>query len=193
MNIEKEINEYLFYEFGYDLKEEEGKISSNWPFELKYIDEIFLNSGTIKIYKFAHDGEDYYAFNGRVLDYLPVSGIDTKYLKYQLIGQDWLRQRNPIDLTYSILCDPAIPSIKNRIRAITKLCEKVKRQEFDILEGLFFRDNKKYLSLIQYKGEDNAYIIGNDIIYRNIPFPNMLSSQRLAIGIGMLISKGDIA
>jgi len=84
---------------------------------------------------------------------------------------------------------------KDRIRSIKKLCEKVKGQKcdiLDILEGLFFRDNKKYLSLIQYEGEDNAYIIGADIILRNIPFSNVSSWRRLAIGIGLLVSKGDI-
>jgi len=193
MNTEKEVNEYLFYEFGYDIKEEdEGKISNNWPFELKYIDEISLNNETIRIYKFVNDGEDYYALNGRVLTYLPVSDIDTKHLKYQLMGQDWLTQRNPISLEYSILDDPAVPSRKDRIRSIKKLCEKVKGQKCDILEGLFFRDNKKYLSLIQFEGEYNAYIIGTDIILRNIPFPNVSSWRRLAIGIGLLVSKGDI-
>ena len=91
-----------------------------------------------------------------------------------------------------MLDDPAVPSRKDRIRAIKKLCEKVKRQKFDILEGLFFRDNKKYLSLIQFEGEDNAYIIGIDIILRNIPFSNVSSWRRLAIEIGLLVSKGDI-
>ena len=83
MNTEKEVNEYLFYEFGYDIKEEdEGKISNNWPFELKNIDEISLNNEIVKIYKFVNESEDYYALNGRVLTYLPVSGIDIKHLKY---------------------------------------------------------------------------------------------------------------
>ena len=108
------------------------------------------------------------------------------------MGQDWLTQRNSIDLEYSILDDPAVPSRKERIRAIKKLCEKIKGQKCDILEGLFFRDNEKYLSLIQFEGEDNAYIIGTDMILRNIPFSNVSSWRRLAIGIGLLVSKGDI-
>jgi hypothetical protein len=33
-SIKCELNEYLFFEFGFDLDEDEGKISDTWPFQL---------------------------------------------------------------------------------------------------------------------------------------------------------------
>ena len=57
------LNEYLFYEFGYE--EEQTRISVSWPFELKLVGMI----DGIDVYEFVDD-EPYYAFDHGALSFL---------------------------------------------------------------------------------------------------------------------------
>jgi len=194
MSVKKEINEYLFYELGYDIKEyDEGKVSENWPFRLELLDTFDIDGETIQVFKFVHDTEQYYALCGNELNYYPIDGIGLKYFKYQLAGANWIAKRNPITLEQVVLGDTTIPSTKESIAAIKKLAARVEKSECNILEGLFFKQTGEYISLVKFKDEDRTHIVGTNITLRDIPFPNTSPSRRLAIGIGLLLSKGDLA
>ncbi len=196
MSVEKEINEYLFYEFGYDIKEydeNEGKISENWPFQLELLETLDIDGDTIQVFGFVYDNERHYALYGKDLDYYSVDDVELKYLKYQLEGSRWIAKRNPITLEYVVLGDPAIPSTKERAASIKKLADGIDKGECKILEGLFLKRTGEYLSLIKFGDEDISYIVGTNITLRGIPFPNASPARRLAIGIGLLIDKGDLS
>ena len=194
MSVEKEINDYLFYELGYDTKGYgEEKVSENWPFALELLETLDVDGETIQVFGFIHDDERHYALYGSELDYYPVDGVELKYFKYQLAGSSWIAKRNPITLEHVVLGDPKIPSTKERVAAIKKLAARLGKGDCKILEGLFLKRTGKYLSLIEFKDEDVAHIVGTNITLRGIPFPNTSSSRRLAVGIGLLLAKGDLA
>ena len=63
-NLEKEMNEYLFLEFG--LEGDDSHISETWPFNLRKISE----SPDLTVFEF-YDEEPYFALAGQSLSYLP--------------------------------------------------------------------------------------------------------------------------
>jgi hypothetical protein len=194
MSVEKEINAYLFYEFGYDAESyDEEKVSENWPFTLELLETLDVDGEAIQIFRFINDNEWHYALYGSVLNYYPVDGVELKYFKYQLAGSSWIAKRNPITLEHVVLGDPKIPSTKERVAAIKKLAARLRKGDCRILEGLFLKRTGEYLSLIEFKEEDVAHVVGTNITLRGIPFPNASTSRRLAIGIGWLLAKGDLA
>jgi len=194
MSVKKEINEYLFYELGYDAEGyDERKVSENWPFRLDLFETLDVDGETIQVFGFVDDNERHYALYGNELNYYPIDGVELKYFKYQLAGSRWIAKRNPITLEHVMLGDPTIPSTKERVAAIKKLAAGIGKGDCRILEGLFLKRTGEYLSLIEFKYEDGTHIVGTNITLRGIPFPNASPSRRLAIGIGLLLAKGDLA
>ena len=62
--LKKEMNEYLFLEFGLD--GDESLISETWPFNLRTISE----SPDLTVFEF-HEDEPYFALVGESMNYLP--------------------------------------------------------------------------------------------------------------------------
>jgi hypothetical protein len=65
-SIERELNEYLFLEFGME-EEEEALISESWPFSLRRLGEI----GDKLIFEFDDDDEPFFAIGEPYLGLLP--------------------------------------------------------------------------------------------------------------------------
>ena len=105
--LKKEINEYLFFEFG--VEGDESRISEEWPFILNKAGEI---DGE-EIFEFNSDNEAYYAIYGRRLRYLRKDGtIDD--LKIEFIGSSWIARQKPITLDESFGDHPKIPRAIDR-------------------------------------------------------------------------------
>jgi hypothetical protein len=84
-SIERELNEYLFLEFGME-EEEEALISESWPFSLRRLGEI----GVRVIFEFDDADEPYFAIGGPCLDFLPKNGMTIDDLALQFVGYKWI-------------------------------------------------------------------------------------------------------
>jgi hypothetical protein len=70
----RDINEYLFYEFGLDLADDARRVSDDWPFSLESVGSFASPRGEHRAYRFTHAGEAYYALDGPYLDFRPAGG-----------------------------------------------------------------------------------------------------------------------
>ncbi|MHC4386908.1 MAG: hypothetical protein ACYSUG_07960, partial [Planctomycetota bacterium] len=98
-----------------------------------------------------------------------------------------------VDLRTVVLADPRVPSTDDRKKHIRKLAEKVNpNQSCKILEGIILKNQQEYIALIEYEHDSNAHIVGDRITIRNIPFNDISSWRRLAVGLGDLIEIGKL-
>src|SRR5262245_1929775 len=103
-SIERDLNEYLFYEFGFDDEADESRISDSWPFQLRRIALV----DDAPVFEFDDDDEPYFALVAGALNFLPKAGMDVNALRLQLTGGCWIGKRDPIDLNLSRLGDPSV-------------------------------------------------------------------------------------
>lgn len=185
----QEINEYLFYEFGKDLEEDESKISQNWPFILKDKGSFHANEREYHVYEFSDENDEYYVIDGESLIYVPKSDLSLEELRLEQIGYSWIEQREPIDLETVIIGEEKIPSTTQRTDEIERLAKEAIKgtEELNILEGLYFRDNSSYLAIIERKSDGQAYVIGTEIKTEPAPCPKASAYRRLAIAIGAMV------
>ena len=191
----RDINEYLYYEFSYDISEdaEASQISEDWPFRLSLVGSLSAPEGDTEVFLFADDEEEYFALAGPSLAYCPRAGMDLAHLRLQSFGSSWIASQDPVDLDTVILADDSAPPSEERRQRV----EDIARQylgdtPYSIREGLFLRRTGKYVALIQPTNSDNAMIVGTNIVVRNIPFPSASAWRRLAVGIGNLVEGGKL-
>ena len=183
-SIERDLNEYLFLEFGLDLEEDESRVSESWPFELRKVAD--LEDGPV--FEFDDDHEPFFAFGG-TFNFLPKAGMDLEALVVQLRGARWMSSRDPISLEMSMPGHPSVPSGLERRRALELLGQEVLgRTSVEILEGLFLRTEQKYLGLFQAASETEAVVGG---LSRRIVvgFPEASGWRRLAWGVGQWLKE----
>ena len=182
-SIERELNEYLFLEFGIEA-EEETSISDTWPFGLRRIGEI----GDRVIFEFDDDDEPFFAIGEPYLDFLPKNGMTINDLALQFAGAEWIAAQDPVSLEESRPGDESIPSGLERRRALEELGREVTGDpSAEILEGLFLRNGQKYLGLFRAPNEFEAVIGGLDApIY--VGHDSCSAWRRLAWGIGQWIN-----
>ena len=61
----REINEYLFLEFGIDEeREDESQVGDDWPFVLQHLGAIGPRGRTTEVYRFSDNGEGFFALAG---------------------------------------------------------------------------------------------------------------------------------
>jgi hypothetical protein len=193
--MKKELNEYLFLEFGLDTEGEDiSRVSNDWPFQLEQLDEIELPDGdTTYVFRFESDGELLYAIAGRSMTFFSSSGIDLPNLRRQILGSAWIADRSPIDLNTSRgehLVIPRVPDRRKRIESLTRDLDPTR--PFTILEGLFLESAREHLALVRFDGDDDAHVVVDKIRMKNIPFQEASPWRRLAIGIGTLIERGQL-
>jgi hypothetical protein len=195
MNNLKAYNEYLYYEFCFDLDDEadESQICDNWPFSFTYRTNFNIRGNEIKILEFSDGEEDYYLIDGPVLGFYNKSGLSLDQLELQMLGDAWIGKQDTVDLDTSILGTYKIPSISERKARIYELCKQhLGNGDFEILIGLFIRNSGKYLTLVKNKKNAAIFIVGDKLVLRNIPFEHLDPWGRLTIGIGQLLKKGKI-
>jgi len=192
--MRKQLNEYLFYEFGFDLEEENvNKISENWPFILEEAGMIEAGDKTEYVFIFEHEGEKSYAIYGRALDFFPIAGMNLTDLRRQFIGATWIASKKPINLSVVRPDDPIIPSTSERRRRIEELARIIDScKSVRILEGLFLKVTNEYIGLVQFSEEQAAHVVGDKIRVRNVPFHEASASRRLSIAIGKMIEDGKL-
>lgn len=191
-SIERDLNEYLFLEFGFDLEEDQSRVSESWPFELRKIAD--LEDGPL--FEFDDNDEPFFAFGG-TFNFLPKAGMDLAALLVQLRGGRWISSREPVDLELSMPGHSSVPSGLERRRALELLGQEVlASRQVEILEGLFLRTEQKYLGLFRVAGQSEAVVGG---LSRRIVvlFPEASGWRRLAWGVGQwlkdeaAVSKAD--
>jgi hypothetical protein len=197
--MKKELNEYLFCEFGFDISEENKcHVSDNWPFELKDVGSIELPNETVFIFLFSYNDISYYAsyeqtsFGVRLTTFAQ-EGIDFLNLKRLYLGNRWIGKQESVNLDMVILDNPEIPSTKERREYIARSTKEILgKSPSKILECLYFKKNKEYLALVQFENENNTHIVGDKIRVRNIPLGGISPWKTLSIGIGKLIEDGKL-
>jgi len=178
--LERDVNEYLFYEFGRDLDAGEERISDTWPFVLHKVGE---HDGMIA-FEF-DDDEPYFAIAGESLSFLPKAGMTFEDLCLQRSGARWIGARDPVDLATSRPSDSAVPSGLNRQAAIQALGEEAfPGSEVKVLEGLFLPAEHRYIALFGHAGDDTAAVVGLSGAPMQVPFASASPWRRLAWGVG---------
>ena len=86
MTTKKEINEYLFYEFGLDLDNSLLSVSENWPFQLELTKTFYVNSNKKDIYLIHHVSENYFVIDGTTLSVVPTNEMSIEDLYLQEVG-----------------------------------------------------------------------------------------------------------
>jgi hypothetical protein len=125
----RHINEYLFYEFGFD-EADAGRVSENWPFELKPVGRFVLLSGEMTVFEFADEGETYFALDGpTALSFLRSSGMSPEDIRTQQVGATWIGQREPVDLGTARIGYEGVPTAGERRVAITQLVAEARFRE----------------------------------------------------------------
>jgi len=189
-----DINQYLYYEFGFDVESEgNAKVSDTWPFDLEYVGQFKIQNSEMAIYLFEDDNEKYFAIDGPVVSYLPKGSMDLDNLKRQFLGSKWIDQFEIVDLETVVLDNPHILSTDDRRSYIINLAKKIyPNKTCHVLEGLYLKDLREYIALVKYNQDIYAHIIGDSIIVRNIPFDDISPWRRLAVGIGKLVEDGKL-
>lgn len=178
-SIERELNTYLFYEFGFDAEADESHVSDSWPFRLRRVAAM----GEEPVFEFDAD-EPFFALVVGGLTFFPKAGMDASDLHLQLAGSRWIAARDPIGLDVSSPGDPSIPPGVERRRVIQDLGLSVlPHRGVQILEGLFLRSERRYLGLFRAADEPEA-IVGGLPRAISVPFPKASSLRRLAWGVG---------
>lgn len=179
-SIERDLNEYLFYEFG-----EEGDLSSvseTWPFRLRPIGNI---EGRM-VYEFDAD-EPFFALAEPSFDLVIKSGMSVDDLALHFIGSDWIRDQSPVSLEESRPGDESVPSGLERRRMLEELGRQATGDPgATVLEGLFLRRGARYLGLFGVPNESEAVIGGLDTPLR-VGHAGASPWRRLAWGVGQWI------
>jgi hypothetical protein len=179
-SLERDLNKYLFYEFGRDSDAGEERISDTWPFVLRKVGE---HDGMI-VFEF-DDDEPYFAIAGESLNFLPKAGMTFEDLCLQRSGARWIGARDPVDLATSRPGDPTVASGLDRQAAIQALGEEtLAGSELKVLEGLFLRAEHRYIALFERAGDDGAVVVGLSPTPRRVLFAAASPWRRLAWAVG---------
>jgi hypothetical protein len=183
-DLRKRLNEYLFYEFGFDLEADASKLSGTWPFELREVGR----ADDLIVFEF-EDDEPYFAVADPSLDYLPKAGMTFDDLVLQHAGSRWIGVRDPVDLSMSRPGDEAVPSGVERRRAVEELGERsLPGERVEVLEGLFLRTEQQYLALFRVAGAAKATAVGIPASPTiAVGFPDASAWRRLAWAVGRSI------
>ena len=183
-SIERELNEYLFLEFGMDdEEEEESSVSETWPFNLRRLGEI----GTRLIFEFDDGDEQYFAIGEPYLDVLTKNGMTIDDLALHFAGSEWIAAQYPVSLEESRPGDESIPSGIERRRALEELGRQATGDpRTEIMEGLFLRKSGQYLGLFRVPNELEAVIVGLDTPIR-VGHEQCAGWRRLTLGVGRWI------
>jgi hypothetical protein len=163
-NMKRELNGYLFFEFG--CEGEESQVSDSWPFDLKEVGLIEDEH----VFEFESGGEEFFAFYGRSIRYEPKDGADLELLARQIRGAHWIGSRGPVDLDTSRGEHSVIPMIPVRRSKIEDLARALGRAgDPKILEGLFLEESREFLALVEFPGEDVVHVVGDSVQIPDIP------------------------
>jgi hypothetical protein len=181
--IERDLNAYLFLEFGMEEEGEETSISETWPFSLRRLGEL----GVREIFEFDDADEPYFAIGGPCLDFLPKSGMTIDDLGLQFLGYEWIAAQDPVSLAESRPGDDSIPSGIERLRVLEELGRHATGDPCaEIMSGLFLRNSRRYLGLFRVPNELEAVVGGLDTPI-SVGLDRCSAARRLEWGVGQWI------
>jgi hypothetical protein len=180
----KDVNEYLFYEFGID--GDELSITEDWPFHLHYIGSLPLPGEQAEFYEFSDGEMDYYAQEG---SFFPKAGMTFDDLYLENLGEQWLSEQRPVDLNTSIIGDDQVPTVMERRSNLEALARKVLGDStvFNMVEGLFLRKKGSYVALLEIYALNDAVAIGTNLNPISVGFPKATSYRRLSYALGKFL------
>lgn len=188
-----EINEYLFYEFGFDLTEDESVVSDNYPYELNHIADIKLpNKANLTVFEFYErlENEEFFVLiNDNHLSIVEKNGLNVDDLVFIEVGSSWIGENEPIDLSTTRIGDDKIPPLNERKTSIEKMIANFGIKNFQVLEGLYLTRLEKYITLLKNNDTEEILIIRNDFSPFKVELPNVNSKSRLlSWGIGKMLT-----
>jgi hypothetical protein len=192
MSSRKTINEYLFYELGYDLEHPPSAVADDWPFELQTVGTIDSIQGQIEVFEFIADNERHFALLSRGgLESYPAAGMTRMDLQLQHDGAAWIACQDPIDLATSRLGDDSIPPATERQAVIEGLAANICVSP-RILEGLYLCTRGTYLALVEDPHTGASVIVGSDFEPHTVGLLQASPWRRLALGVGEMLSEGTL-
>jgi hypothetical protein len=193
-STKKDINEYLFYEFG--LEGDEDQISDTWPFDLKDVGSVIVGTQESKLFQFSDGQESYFALELPGLNFFPAVGMTAEQIQLQVAGSRWIGQRTPIDLDTVRIGDDSVPSIKERRAAVVELASTMLNTsptDIRVLEGLYLSSEGTYVALVELTSSNQAYVIGTDLRPFMVGFHEASDWRRLSVGIGEMLSTAELS
>ncbi len=178
----RQLNEYLFFEFGYDLEEPPPLISEDSPFKLHEVGVIDRVSLPVSVLTFDSDGESFFAVAGDSLDFFPVGGMTLEDLADQFAGSHWIGELMPIDNNTSLIGDPSVPTAIERNQRLQDLASEHLGTGAQVLEGLFLRSNGAYLALVEGNGQ--TLVVSTALPTLPAGFPSASPWRRLSASVG---------
>src|SRR4051812_724628 len=122
MQSKRDINLYLFYEFG--MEGEEEQVAEDWPFELRNVGSIRADIYESDVYEFSDDEGIYFAYELDGLTFYPAEGLSIEQLQLQEEGSRWIGRHDSIDLNTVRIGDDAVPRTPERRAAIMELASR---------------------------------------------------------------------
>lgn len=184
----REINEYLFYEYGYDLEHDPSAVTPDWPFELHPVGTIRSQEGEVQVFEFSDEHGVNFALSGRTLTCYSAYQMTLDDLQIQVEGGEWIDRQGPIDLATSRVGYETIPPLSERRRATDELartaCESPR-----VHEGLYLEKRSIYLALIEDTDTGGAWVVGTGLEPHRVGFPQLPRPRRLALGVGQLLRR----
>ena len=190
MTERREVNEYLFYEFCFDLGHEPSEVAEDWPFQLDELGTIPTSEGEARLFEFVHKGDPYVVVSGPTTASYPAAGMKPDDFAIQLDGGAWLEQQRPVDLETSVLGDEEVPPQPQRKATILSLAAPTVRNP-KVLIGLYLRTTGRYLALVEDSDTGEAILVGTDVVPRTVGFPEASPGRRLALAVGLLLGEGS--
>jgi hypothetical protein len=194
MSTLRDINEYLFYDFGPGLEEDEHRISDDWPFVLDPVGSFPVGRGTYQVYRFTDDGDAFYVLDGPALLSVPADGMTLEDLRREQQGGSWIAQGDPVDLNTSRIGDERVPPAPERRAAIVQLARNLVNVEAPIMhEGLFLMTGQTYLALVEDPTTGQEYVLSSEWGARPSVRPDLRAYRRLALTVGLLLDRGEVS
>ncbi len=188
-DLRRELNEYLFYEFGPDMPEQD--ISPTMPFELELVGDLGTDAEPEPVFRFVANGEAHYAFADPALTCLSVAGMSVEDLRLQEAGASWISSRDPVDLDTARIGDERVPPTPERRRHLERLAER-QAPHARVREGLFLATDGSYLALAE--APDGRAFVCADFLdeAEEVGFPLRARGDACRTPIGRLVSAGRL-
>lgn len=189
----REINEYLFLEFGIDDEgEDESQVGDDWPFVLQHVGTIGPQGRTTEVYRFSDAGDEFFALAGPALTFVYVAGMNLADLDQEERGLHWIGDQEPVDLDTARLGDSRVPSGLDRQSASKRLAATV-HPEAAVLGGLYLIRRSEHVVLASDPSRPGeAVLVGEHLLPTSVGFSDASWYRRAGWAIGKLLAESKL-
>lgn len=166
-------------------------MSEIWPFHLRELRVLTDEKGAPRIFEFRYGQDEYFVEVGSSFSFWIKDGMSTQDLRLYIMGERWFAEHQAVDLDTATSGDQSVPSLGERRSAIKEMARVTQNERIQILEGLFFPSEQRYLALVKDLESGRAFVVGNGIAIHKVSHSDAAPWRRLAIAIGqmLLVSK----